>query len=387
MIKKIIWLFIILGLSFGIIMEVEAPEAIFSFIEDRVEAEDIDGIKDQGEYIEAELISETEIKEIEDKSEEIEEIQISLVGDILFDASIRGHIDREGYAYPYEYVKEYFLNDDLSIGNLETSITRAGEKWPDKQFNFRSDPKNLPYMKEAGIEVVSLANNHSLDYGYEGLIDSLDYLQEANIHSVGAGKNREEARKIVIIDKNNIKIGILGFSRVVPDVGWWATGDRPGLAGAYDGQLEGALNLIQAAKEEVDILIIAIHWGKELHEEPRIEEIIAAKKMIDSGADVIAGHHPHVLQGIEIYRGKPIFYSLGNFIFGSRSDLTANTMIAQLNYGNKDLKNIEIIPFNIVGARPVAVDEDGRREKLDYLQKISNQFGTRIEDGKIKIEE
>ena len=371
-------------------MEVEAPDAIFSLIQDKVEAEDIDGIENELEDIEVEALSEVEIREVEEQLEnvdKIEEIQISLVGDILLDASIRGHIDKQGYAYPYEHVKEYFLNDDLSIGNLETSITLAGEKWPDKQFSFRSDPKNLPYMKEAGIEVVSLANNHSLDYGYEGLMDSLNYLEEANIEFVGAGRNIEEAIKTVIIDKNNIKIGILGFSRVVPDVGWWATANRPGLAGAYDGQLEGALKIIQAAKEEVDILIIALHWGKELHEEPRIEEIRAAKRMIDSGADVIAGHHPHVLQGIEIYKNKPIFYSLGNFIFGSRNDLTANTIIAQLNYENQNLKEIEIIPFSIVGSRPVGVDEDVRREKLDYLQKISEQFGTRIEAGKIKIEE
>lgn len=349
-----------------------------------------------GEEVEADKLletvqveeTETEIAIEEPIEDNINEISISLVGDILLDGHIRNHIHKEGYDYPWHYVREYFENDDITIGNLETSITGAGEKWPDKQFNFRSEAKNVGAMKDAGIDVVSLANNHSLDYGYEGFRDTLRYLNEGDIKVVGAGENIEQAIKEVIIDKDNMKIGILGFSRVVPDVGWWATPNRPGLVGAYDTQMPQALKAIENLKKEVDILIVSVHWGKELEEEPRQEEIIVAKKMIDSGADVIAGHHPHVLQGIEIYKGRPIFYSLGNFVFGTKSELTANTMIAQLDFNNKDLKAIEIIPFNIVNSRPRSVDEEVRQEKLQYLRKISNSFNTIIDkDGKIIIEE
>lgn len=327
-------------------------------------------------------------EETEEPTEDnIDEIKISLAGDVLLDGHIRNYIHKDGYDYPWHYVKKYFQNDDITIVNLETSITRGGDKWADKQFNFRSDPQNVDAMKRNGIDVVSLANNHSLDYGYKGLKDTLKYLKEGDINSVGAGVDRQEAMKSVIIQIGNTKVGILGFSRVVPDVGWWATNNRAGLVGAYDGQLKNALKTIEELKKEVDIVVVSVHWGKELQEKPREQEITAAKKMIDSGADIIAGHHPHILQGIDIYNGRPIFYSLGNFVFGTKSELTANTMIAQLIYKDKILENIQIIPLNIVKNRPEGVDEQQSREKLNYLRELSKDFDTVIDkDGNIMIE-
>lgn len=313
-------------------------------------------------------------------------IVISLVGDILFDGHIKNHINKEGYDYPWKYVSEYFQNDHISIGNLETSITNRGEKWPDKYYNFRSDPKNLPAMKKAGIEVLSLANNHSLDYGYEGLKDTLMHLKASDIKTLGAGVDRESAREAVIIEKEGVKIGLLGFSRVVPHVDWWATDSRPGLVGAYDGQMKAVLEDIENLKSQVDILIVSIHWGKELHETPRAEEISVAKKMIDMGADAIVGHHPHVLQAIEIYKARPIFYSLGNFVFGTKSKGTANTIIAQLKVKEGKIENINIIPLEIINSRPERLDEVKRQEKLDYLRKLSKDFNTVInKDGIINI--
>lgn len=315
-------------------------------------------------------------------------IKISLVGDILFDGHIRNNISEEGYSYPWLYVKEYFQNDDISIGNLETSITRGGTPWPNKQFNFRSDPENVAEMKRAGVDIVSLANNHTLDYGYDGLEDTIEHLESGNIKSIGAGENIEEATKPLIIEKEKTKIGILGYSRVAPDVGWWPDTDKAGVASAYDNHLTEVLDNIEETRKDVDILIMIVHWGQELHEIPREIDVNAAKAMIDMGVDVVVGHHPHVLQGIEIYKGKPIIYSLGNFIFGSKSELTRNTMIAQLNFNHKDLENIEIIPFDIVNSRPENISEEKKEEKLNYLREISNEFGTIInEDGKIYLKE
>lgn len=180
---------------------------------------------------------------------------------------------------------------------------------PDKQFNFRSDPENVGAMKKAGMDIVSLANNHTLDYG-------------------------------------------------------------------YDKHLPEVLDNIKEIRKDVDVLIMVVHWAIELNEIPREIDVIAAKEMIDMGVDVVVGHPPHVLQGIEIYKGKPIFYSLGNSILGSRSELTVNTMIAQLKFNYKDLENIEIIPFHIINSRPQNVSEEKKEEKLEYLRERSNGFGT-----------
>ena len=132
-------------------------------------------------------------------------LQISLVGDLLMDGSIRGQIDKNGMDYPWEMVKEYFLNDDITIGNLETSITTRASKWPDKLFNFRSDPENLKSMKNAGIDILTLANNHILDYGYDGLLDTIKHIDNSGIKRVGAGKNKEDAMKPVIVEKEGLK--------------------------------------------------------------------------------------------------------------------------------------------------------------------------------------
>lgn len=320
------------------------------------------------------------------KIEEHKTVTISIVGDILMDGSVRAQIDKNGVEYPWEMVKEYFQNDDITIGNLETSITTKGVKWEDKQFNFRSDPKNLKAMKEAGIDVLTLANNHTLDYGYEGLLDTLNHLANNDIKSVGGGKNKKEAMEGIIIEKDGIKVGILSFSRVVPDVKWYATDKRAGIVGAYDPHVNHVITRIEEVKKEADIIILSIHWGIELSTAPRKQEIDLAKKLIDGGADVIMGHHPHVLQGVQIYKGKPIFYSLGNFVFGTKSEVTANTIIAQVNFVDKEINNIKIIPCSIVGGRPIPIIDDKRLDKINYMNNISKDFNTKFDmDGMIKI--
>lgn len=313
-------------------------------------------------------------------------LSISIVGDLLMDGSVRKQIDKFGVEYPWEKVQEYFQNDDITIGNLETSITTKGSKWEDKQFNFKSDPKNVKAMKDAGIDLVSLANNHSLDFGYDGFLDTLNYLDEGDIKRVGGGKNKEEALKGVVIDKNGYKVGILAFSRVIPSVDWYATNNRPGLLGLYDSHVKHVLERITEMKKEVDILVLSVHWGVELSTVPRDEEIILAKKLIDAGADIIMGHHPHVLQGIEIYKGKPIFYSLGNFVFGVKNELTSNTMIAQINYTDGKVDYIKIVPCTIVGGRPIPVEDEKRLEKIAEINLLSKKFNTKINShGIIKI--
>lgn len=329
-----------------------------------------------------------EVIVIEDdiKIEESQSFKISLIGDLLMDGSIRAQINKNGFNYPWEMVKEYFLNDDITVGNLETSITTRGTKWDDKQFNFRSDPRNLKAMKESGIDILTLANNHILDYGYDGLLDTLNHIDKSGIKRVGGGKDKKEAIQGIIVEEDGIKIGLLSFSRVIPNVKWYATDKSPGIVGAYDPHIEEVLNRIKEMKSQTDVVVLSIHWGVELSATPRKQEIDLAKKLVDAGADIIMGHHPHVLQGIEIYKGKPIFYSLGNFVFGTRNGLTSNTMIAQVNFINKKIDNIEMIPCTISGGRPTPLLGEERVKKINYMNTISKGFNTKFDkDGIIII--
>lgn len=320
--------------------------------------------------------------------EEVEKnLQISLIGDMAMDGSVRRQIDKNGYAYPWEKVFNTFNADDLTIGNLETSITTRGKKWPDKQFNFRSDPKNIKAMEDAGIEVVSLANNHSLDYGYEGLKDTLNHLGKSKINYVGGGLNKDDAYKGIILEKNGMKIGVLGFSRVIPDAKWYATNTRPGLAGGYDPHRGQMKIRIEAMKQEVDYLVVNIHWGVERSTRARKQEEKLARDMVDWGADIISGHHPHVLQGVEIYKGKPIFYSLGNFVFGSASKEGRSTAIAQVNIRDGKLSHIDMIPCEIIGGRPIPLYNNHKEARIRDINSLSKPYGVVFEkNGRLKLQ-
>jgi len=310
--------------------------------------------------------------------EEFGKLVISLAGDTCFDGALKKHISNYGINYPFDKVNSYFKEDDLTILNLETSVTTGGKKWPNKQFNFRSNPNSIKGMAESGVDVVTLANNHILDYGYSGLLDTLKCLDKYNIKYTGAGKNKKEAIEGVIVEEKGVKIGILSFSRVIPDMKWYATCKRSGLVSGYDYYVGEMTKKIAEMKEKTDIVILSIHWGVERSTTPRKNEINLAKKAIDSGADIVMGHHPHVLQGIEVYNGKPIFYSLGNFVFNSGSKEGNNTMIGQVTIADKEIQSINIIPCKIDNGRPIPLEGKEKVEAINNINKLSKSFGSKV---------
>lgn len=314
------------------------------------------------------------------------QLVISLAGDVCLDGALKNHIGKHGANYPWSKVCGYFTEDDLTIINLETSVTTGGKKWPDKQFNFRSNPNSIEGMANSGVEVATLANNHVLDYGYQGLLDTLKNLDKYNIKYTGAGKNKKEAIKGIIVEEKGVKVGILAFSRVIPDAKWYATKNRAGLVSGYDPYVNEMTKKIAEMKKEVDILVLSIHWGVERSTIPRKQEINLAKKVIDNGADIVMGHHPHVLQGIQVYKGKPIFYSFGNFVFNSGSKAGTNTMIGQVKIENKKIQGINIIPCKIINSRPIPLEGKERLAAINNINKLSKNFGSKIDkDGFMDI--
>lgn len=310
-------------------------------------------------------------------------LTISMVGDILLDGSVKRFIGKNGIDYPWKEVQEYFKASDLTIGNLETSITDRNVKWEGKKYNFKAPSEVLKGLKDSGIEVVTIANNHVIDYGHDGLIDTMKNLDKYDVKYAGAGKNKKEAIEGVILEKKGIKVGILSFSRVIPDMKWYAKDNRAGIVSAYDPYINEMLESIKEMKKEADIVILSIHWGVERSTSPRKEELAVAKKAIDSGVDIVMGHHPHVLQGIEIYREKPIFYSLGNFVFGSWDKINSKTAIGQVVIKDKKVSDVKIIPCKIVNCRPVPLENEEKVNLIDYMRNLSNGFDTAIDENGI----
>lgn len=275
-------------------------------------------------------------------------------GDVNLDPSYIPNLRANGYDYAWSGLQGLFREDDLTVINLECAVSELGSPVP-KEFNFRCDPAALPAARRAGVDVANLANNHSGDYGPEALLDSRRRLREAGIMSVGVGRNETQAARPAILQAKGWRIAVLGFGGVVPAPTWIAREDSPGMA---DGDsIETMTRAVRAAKREADLVIVTVHWGGELETTPTPDDVERAHAMIDAGADAIFGHHAHRLQPLEHYKGKPIAYGLGNFVWPSFSVEGSTTAVARVVVTPDGKVRGRLLPAFIEDAgHPVLVD-------------------------------
>ncbi|SIS49125.1 CapA family protein [Salimicrobium flavidum] len=312
-----------------------------------------------------------------EKPEE-EPVTLTFTGDVLFEQSTVNTVEKFGYSFPFQHVKETFRKDDLTFVNLETPITERGEK-EEKLYNFRAEAEALDGMQEAGIDAFSLANNHTLDYSRTGLEDTLQAMEGRNLPYIGAGEDKQEAYKGWKTEIKGETIHFLAFSRVLPEVSWYAREDRSGIASGY--QVERMERLIEEAEQTSDHVIVQIHWGDERQTEFQPEEEQIAHRMVDAGADVIVGHHPHVMQGFEYYEDGFIAYSLGNFLFPDYVEKeTAYTGYLQIRIKNDDIQP-SFVPMYIKDDQVIPAPNEERA--LERLRKRSSN----IHFDQYKIEE
>lgn len=248
----------------------------------------------------------------------------------------------------------------------------------DKQYTFRADPSYVKALTELGVDIVSLANNHILDYGKEALSDTFATLDGEGILYAGAGDSLERAKEVQLIEKNGKTFGFLAASRVIPVVGWNIENGAPGVLATYDEtQLVDA---IENARDKCDILVVFVHWGVEHQSTPEAYQRSLAQSYVDAGADLVIGAHTHCLQGIEYIDGKPVFYSLGNFIFGT--DIS-QTMAVQVTVDEDNTLTCRLVGAVASGGQ-TRVMSDGQQQQLNsYIQGISSGV-TVEEDGTVK---
>jgi poly-gamma-glutamate synthesis protein (capsule biosynthesis protein) len=253
-------------------------------------------------------------------------VVITGVGDTNLDPNYIKAFRTEGYGHAFTGLQDIFLEDDLTVVNLECAATSTGRAL-DKAFTFNCDLDALPVLVAAGVEVANLGNNHSGDFGEEALVETRANVAAAGLAPVGVGVDSDEAHQPALFDVNGWRIAVLGFGGVVPWDDWIATADDPGMADGDD--IESMVAAVRAADEVADLVFVSIHWGVELDTTPRQEDIERAHAMIDAGADGIFGHHPHRLQPLDFYEGRPIAWSLGNFVWPRLSAAGATTAVAQ----------------------------------------------------------
>lgn len=247
----------------------------------------------------------------------------------------------EGYRQDIDSV-DYF------VANEEFPFSIGGNQAENKQFTFRVHPDNVSLFHEMGIDLVTLANNHTLDYGSEALLDTIKTLDDAGIRHVGAGSDLDSASESVTVSIKGKKIAFIGASRVIPEPEWAASDQNAGVFAAYDDT--ALLEKIKIAKEQADFVVVYVHWGEERKEYPNEFQKTLSHHIVDAGADLVIGAHPHVLQGIEYYKNVPIAYSLGNFVFGSSIPSTALlkvTIEAAAASGSEETGQDEKMPFDV----------------------------------------
>jgi len=305
---------------------------------------------------------------------------ISVAGDILLDRGVAVRMEAEGPEYPYEMVRGIFSDDDITLANLECPLTDVFDpSLKRRDLVFRAAPQNARFLKEAGFDILNLANNHSMDHKGAGLLQTISLLDEQGITPVGAGGDHEEAISARYEYVSGLKIGFIGCS-VFPPEGFVCTGADCDVARIDPERIESE---ISRAKAGCDFLVVTVHWGNEYENYPSDRQRELAHLMLDAGADIIAGHHPHVIQGVEKYNGKYVFYSLGNFVFDRQIQKGTDTcIILQIRACRHKAADVSIIPVNIDSCQPRPAQGDEAHRIFEALSAYSQGLIPEEEIGK-----
>lgn len=278
--------------------------------------------------------------------------------------------------YPLQRIAPILRSADVAFANLETPLSdRARHTGA-----FRTPTSFADALQWAGVDVVSVANNHAMDAEEQGLLDTHTALDRVGIGHVGTGRDLEDARRPFIIERNGIRVAFLGYSQFV-NIGAsaFALPNRSGVVAMSPLLIKQD---IRRVREKVEYVVVSLHWSIENSQEVHPEDRKFAYDIIDAGADIILGHHPHVPRGIEVYHTKPIFYSFGNLVFGHGHDYWMDNYVARLTLAKGGVAQIEILPTAGRGgtlAQPYLLQGAEARKLLEDIQARTAKLGTRME--------
>lgn len=307
-------------------------------------------------------------------------LSLIAVGDIMLGGRARKVLAEHGDDYPFQAVLPLLSRAPIVLGNLEGPLAREAKK-QDRNHSYRVHPKSATSLVRAGINVVTLANNHILDCGRAGVLETLDALTRTGVASVGAGTNKEKAHSPAILGAGALRVGFLGY--------YWnrRTAASEKLPGSAMDSFEELRADISGLRNEVDRIVVTFHWGVPYVREPSTADRAKARFAIDCGADVVIAHHPHIIQPFEVYRGCPIFFSIGNFVFGSGNS-QGEGLIVGLRF-EEDCTVVEIYPLYVknrdprVNYQPKILREKGGARILSKLAEISALDGHLLKIGDV----
>jgi len=261
------------------------------------------------------------------------------VGDIMLSRAVGKKIAEHGPHHPFAQILPILAEAGISVGNLECPISQRGTPTPFVRSNFKADPLTIEGLAKAGFKVLSLANNHIYDFGGEAVEDTLAVLREKGIFAIGVGRSFEEARSPAVFISDNVKLAFLAYTLAHNAI------DPKHEYVAAPINLEWIRRDIQEAKRQADFCIISLHFGYENVEYPPPECRHQARAIVEFGADLVLGHHPHVIQGMEAYKKGFIAYSLGDFVFDNLTDRRRRSFILKASFDREGIQKIELLPI------------------------------------------
>jgi len=304
-------------------------------------------------------------------------LTVAAGGDVQGDRMVGKYIDAHGGAAALANVAPYLKAADLAFVNLEGPISDKGTKFAWKEYTFRSRLALMDGLTSAGIDLVSTANNHAVDCGTAGALDTIARLDKAGIAHAGSGADVSAARSPAILDSPAGKVAVLAFTdKYAP--GFAAGTDHPGVATIGDGSK--VVEAIQAAKQKAEYVVVFFHWGIEYQSQIQSYQRTLAHRCIDAGADLVLGSHPHVIEGIEVYKDKLIAYSLGDFVFDHRPGITGQSFVLRVTLSKSGPPIARVVPVyldNTYGI-PSPVTGSTADSILGRLTSLSAALGTTL---------
>jgi len=275
---------------------------------------------------------------------EKKEYAMLFVGDIMLSRSVAKKIyETNNTLFPFLLSADFLRSADITFGNLEGPMSSRGEN-QGSIYSFRADPSAVKGLVFAGFDILSLANNHIFDWGSVALNDTINLLKSNGIAPIGAGKNYTDANSPTFFYLGNTKVAFLAYTNLYPET-LKADENTSGISDFDESRME---RTARDVKQKADIVVVSFHWGDEYETRSNSKQQIMARKLIDSGADIVIGHHPHVTQEIEKYGNGWIAYSLGNFVFDQNfSEETMKSIAARATVQNKKITNFKSIPIQI----------------------------------------
>ena len=273
-------------------------------------------------------------------------VTVALAGDVLFDRGVRDAIAANGVDALLDGVAPILSAADLAVVNLECPLSRRGLRAA-KPFSFRGDPTYAQALARAGVDAVSLANNHSLDYGRGALTDTVDAVRKAGMAPLGAGATRGEAMRPVVLEANGLRVAFVAYCDLFVE-GTTPREDAPGIA---TGDRAALLAAVRGARANADVVVVFMHWGVEYRTRPTDDQRTLARELLAAGADAVVGAHPHVIQPLERVGAGVVAYSLGNFVFDQRND-GADAVVLRLTLSAAGVEAVDVVPIRIDACRP-----------------------------------